>query len=179
MPQIKKKYIEKVFNLFLKKGYNKMEIPVIKKIVLNMGMGFKFNNNQYLNECYNDLYCISMQKPILIKTKNSISNFGIKKGLNISLKVTLRNNNMYDFLNKFINISVPRIKDFNGFSLNSFDYYGNYNIGIREHNIFPEIFLNKEIKKNKGMDININIKSKCIKDSYILLKNINFPFVNV
>ncbi|MGX7589516.1 large ribosomal subunit protein uL5 [Candidatus Vidania fulgoroideorum] len=175
VPEIKKKYF-KIVNYFLKNNYKFMEIPIINKVVLNMCIGNRSVNKKYMKECYEDLYYISMQKPITIKTKNSISNFSIKKGFKISLKVTLRKNNMYEFLNKLINISIPRIKDFNGFSLNSFDYFGNYNIGIKDHNIFPEIFLKKKITSPKGLDININIKNKNINDSYILLKKLNFPF---
>ncbi|MGX7582573.1 large ribosomal subunit protein uL5 [Candidatus Vidania fulgoroideorum] len=179
IPEFKKNYLKKINKYFLKKNYNIMEIPNIKKVVINVGIGFKATNKIYLKECYNEIYSITSQKPLIIKSKKSISNFGIKKNFNISLKVTLRKNNMYEFLYKFINISIPRIKDFNGFSLKSFDFYGNLNIGIKDHNIFPEIFLKKIISKPKGMNINLNIKNKNINDSYVMLKKIGFHFKNV
>ncbi|WP_458659092.1 50S ribosomal protein L5 [Candidatus Vidania fulgoroideorum] len=179
--ELKKIYNNEIIKYFLikLKYKNIMLVPKIKKVVINMGLGFKGTNKKYINNCYLELKNITMQKPLIIKTKKSISNFNIKRNSDIGLKVTLRNNNMYDFLYKLINISLPRIKDFVGLSKNSFDEYGNYNFSIKDHLIFPEIFLNKKITGVKGFNICINILNKNNNESYLLLKKMNFPFCNV
>ncbi|XAO72544.1 MAG: 50S ribosomal protein L5 [Candidatus Vidania fulgoroideorum] len=179
IPEIKKIYKEKVINYFIKKlkYKNKMEIPKIEKIVINMTLGKNIKNKKCFNNTYKEIKTITGQKPLIIKAKKSISNFKIRKNENIAFKVTLRRNNMFEFINKLINIALPRIKNFKGFSISSFDYYGNLNFGINDFNIFPEIFLSKKIHKEKGLNINIIIKNKNIKESYKLLKKINFPFV--
>ncbi|MGX7586240.1 50S ribosomal protein L5 [Candidatus Vidania fulgoroideorum] len=130
----------KVCNYFLLfKKYNIMEIPRINKIVLNMSLGYKALNKKYLNSCYEELKEISKQKPLILKAKKSISEFGIKKNFPISLKVTLRNKRIYCFLNDLLD-SLSNIKDFEGFCISSFDYFGNYNFGIKDHTIFPIFF---------------------------------------
>ncbi|MGX7589378.1 50S ribosomal protein L5 [Candidatus Vidania fulgoroideorum] len=178
-PYLKKYYYNNI-SKFLKKKFNYnnvMLLPKIIKVVLNMSIGSKSINKNYLNDSYKELYIISGQKPFFIKTKKSISNFYIRKNLIVSLKVTLRDKNMYEFIYKLINISLPRLKDFKGFSKNSFDYFGNFNFGINDHNIFPELFLSKKIYSQKGFNVSIKIKNNSIIESYYLLKKMNFPFV--
>ncbi|MGX7576953.1 large ribosomal subunit protein uL5 [Candidatus Vidania fulgoroideorum] len=178
MISLKEKY-KNIIKYFKNKKIckNIMQIPKILKVVLNSCVGIKFYNKKISKEYYDDFKNISLQKPVFIRSKKSISNFNLRKNEIIGLKVTMRKDNMYDFLNKLINISLPRIKDFEGFSKNSFDDFGNYNFGILDHNIFPEIFLKKGFTIPKGIDICINIKSLSIEHSYILLKKLGFPFI--
>ncbi|BBA84844.1 50S ribosomal protein L5 [endosymbiont of Pachyrhynchus infernalis] len=152
-----------------------MQVPKIEKITLNIGIGDAFYNKKLMDNSLKELEKISCQKPIITKSKKSISNFKIRKGYPIGCKVTLRNKIMWIFIYKLINIAIPRIRDFRGLSFKSFDKNGNYNIGIDEQIIFPEIDYNL-IDKIKGMDININIKSSSINESFLLLKKLNFPF---
>ncbi|MGX7583145.1 50S ribosomal protein L5 [Candidatus Vidania fulgoroideorum] len=164
-------------NEFSKEYKNVMMYPRFIKIILSSSFGLK-GNKQYLSEIYKHFYMITNQKPIFIKSKKSVSNFGLRKGTITSLKVTLRNNNMFNFINKFINISVPRIKNFTGFKDSNIDYYGNFNFGTDEYYIFPEFFLDDNfINKSKGgFTVNIIIKNIKRNDSLKLLKMIGFPF---
>lgn len=172
---------KKIKNEFSKEYNNVMMYPKIKKIILTSSFGLKGSNKKYLSDIFNDFFIISSQKPIFIKSKKSISNFGLRKGVISSLKVTLRNNVMFNFINKFINISVPRIRDFNGFKNRNVDYFGNFNFGSDDHTIFPEFFLdeNKINTPKKGFNLNIIIKNIKRNDSIKLLKLINFPFSDV
>ena len=120
---------------------------------------------------------ISGQKPIVTKFKKSISNFKTRKGTNSGLKVTLRNDKMYEFIDRLVNIALPRIKDFRGLSENGFDKFGNYSFGVKEHIIFPEVNFDK-VEKIRGLDITIAISSLNKTHSYELLKKLNFPFKN-
>ncbi|UOQ38082.1 LSU ribosomal protein L5p (L11e) [Candidatus Vidania fulgoroideae] len=175
-------YVNNKINKIFKKEYkNVMMFPKIIKLVFSSSFGLKGNNKVFLKEIFNDFYLITGQKPVLIKSKKSVSNFGIRKGMISSIKITLRNKRMFNFINKFINISVPRIRDFNGFKEDNVDYYGNFNFGCEDHTIFPEFFLDeKKIGSlKKGFNININIKNNKREDSLKLLKSINFPFTNV
>lgn len=139
-----------------------------------MCCGEFFNDKKKMNKAYNDLYLIANQKPCFIKSKKSISNFKLRKNINISIKVDLRNYIMYEFLNKFINVSVPSIKDFSGFDYSNFDKFGNFNFGVKDQVIFPE--MNYDLNFIKGLNINIVIKQSNIKKSFFLLKYFNFPF---
>ncbi|MGX7582853.1 50S ribosomal protein L5 [Candidatus Vidania fulgoroideorum] len=170
-----KKYLEVCKHFVIKKKYNVMEVPKLIKIVINMSMGYKAFNKDYLNDSIKELKIISKQKPLIIKAKKSISEFGIKKGFPISLKVTLRKKNMYFFYKKFLN-SLKNLNEFEGFSKNSFDYYGNYNLGIKDHTLFDDFFNFKKSILPKGLNITIVIKNKNVNDSYYLLKKYNFPF---
>ena len=155
---------------------NKLMVPKFIKVVLNMGLGADSNDKKIIQNCIEDMSMISGQKPILTKYKKSISNFKTRKGTNMGLKVTLRKNKMYEFIDRLINIALPRIKDFRGLNLNSFDKSGNYNFGIKEHIIFPEINFDK-VDKIRGMDITIVTSSKNREENIYLLGQLNFPFI--
>ena len=149
--------------------------PKIEKIVLNMGLGLDGNDSKILKSCEEDLAKITGQKPVITKFKKSVANFKTRKGSNAGLKVTLRKNKMYEFIDRLVNIALPRIKDFRGLSKKGFDAFGNYSFGVKEHIIFPEVNFDK-VDKVRGLDISIIIKNKKIEDSYELLKKFNFPF---
>tara|TARA_B100001027_G_scaffold79397_1_gene54288 strand:- start:362 stop:916 length:555 start_codon:yes stop_codon:yes gene_type:complete len=157
-------------------GYKNMYMgPRIEKIVLNMGLGLDGNDTKILNSCIEDLASLTGQKPVITKFRKSIANFKTRKNTNSGLKVTLRKNKMYEFIDRLVNIALPRIKDFRGLSSNGFDKFGNYTFGIKEQIIFPEVNFDK-IDKVRGLDITIVIKSINRKHSYELLKKLNFPF---
>ena len=150
--------------------------PKIKKIVLNMGLGQDGNDSKILKSCEEDLAKITGQKPIITKFKKSVANFKTRKGSNAGLKVTLRKNKMYEFLDRLVNIALPRIKDFRGLSTRGFDKFGNYTFGIKEHIIFPEVSFDRA-DKVRGLDIVIVISSINKEHSLALLQKFNFPFV--
>ena len=149
--------------------------PKIEKIVINMGLGLDGNDSKIIKSCENDLSLLTGQKPVLTKFKKSISNFKTRKGTNAGLKVSLRKDRMYEFLDRLVNIALPRIKDFRGLSSKGFDKNGNYTFGIKEHIVFPEVNFDK-VDKIRGLDITIVITSKNRDHSYELLKKLNFPF---
>jgi len=164
-------------NLKEKFGYkNILMVPKIEKIVLNMGLGLDGNDSKIIKSCEEDLANITGQKPIITKFKKSISNFKTRKNTNAGIKVTLRKNKMYEFIDRLVNVALPRIKDFRGLSINGFDKFGNYTFGIKEHIIFPEVNFDK-VDKIRGLDITIVIKSLKKEDSVELLKKLNFPFI--
>ncbi|AXN02173.1 LSU ribosomal protein L5p (L11e) [Candidatus Purcelliella pentastirinorum] len=152
-----------------------MQVPIIKKIVLNMGVGEAVSNKKIIINAIKNLTDITGQKPLVIKAKKSIAQFKIRQGLPIGCKVTLRRKKMWDFLYKLISISIPRIRDFRGFSIKSFDGRGNYNIGIHEQIIFPEIDYDK-IDEIRGLDINIITTANQDNEARFLLELFNFPF---
>ena len=157
-------------------GYKNLYMgPRIQKIVLNMGLGLDGNDSKIVSSCQEDLANITGQKPVITKFKKSIANFKTRKNTNSGLKVTLRKDKMYEFIDRLINIALPRIKDFRGLSPKGFDKFGNYTFGIKEQIIFPEVNFDK-VDKIRGLDITIVIKSSEIKHSYELLKKLNFPF---
>ena len=165
-------------NLKQQFGYkNNYMVPEIQKVILNMGLGLDGNDSKILKSSQDDLALITGQKPIVTKFKKSISNFKTRKDTNAGLKVTLRKNKMYEFIDRLINIALPRIKDFRGLSPNGFDKFGNYTFGIKEHIIFPEVNFDK-VDKIRGLDITIVIKSLERNDSFELLKKLNFPFID-
>ena len=150
--------------------------PKIEKIVLNMGLGLDGNDSKILKSCEEDLAKITGQKPVTTKFRKSIANFKTRKGSNSGLKVTLRKNKMYEFLDRLVNIALPRIKDFRGLSPKGFDKFGNYTFGIKEHIIFPEVSFERA-DKVRGLDIIIVIASKNKEHSLALLEKMNFPFI--
>tara|TARA_S200000501_G_scaffold349296_1_gene365258 strand:- start:194 stop:748 length:555 start_codon:yes stop_codon:yes gene_type:complete len=157
-------------------GYKNLYMgPRIEKIVLNMGLGLDGNDNKIVNSCLEDLASITGQKPIITKFRKSIANFKTRKNTNSGLKVTLRKNKMYEFIDRLVNIALPRIKDFRGLNSNGFDKFGNYTFGIKEQIVFPEVNFDK-VDKIRGLDITIVIKAMDKKHSYELLKKLNFPF---
>ena len=149
--------------------------PKIEKIVLNMGLGLDGNDAKIVSSCQDDLASITGQKPIVTKFRKSIANFKTRKNTNSGLKVTLRKNKMYEFIDRLVNIALPRIKDFRGLSANGFDKFGNYTFGIKEQIIFPEVNFDK-VDKIRGLDITIVIKTLKKEHSFELLKKLNFPF---
>ena len=149
--------------------------PKIEKIILNMGLGLDGNDSKVLKSCEEDLAKIAGQKPVTTKFKKSVANFKTRKGSNAGLKVTLRKNKMYEFIDRLTNIALPRIKDFRGLNPNGFDKFGNYTFGVKEHIIFPEVNFDK-VDKIRGLDITIVIKSQKVEHSFELLKHLNFPF---
>ena len=151
--------------------------PQIKKVVINMGLGLDGNDSKILKLSQEDMANITGQKPVVTKFKKSISNFKTRKNTNAGIKVTLRKNKMYEFIDRLVNIALPRIKDFRGLSTDGFDKFGNYNFGIKEHIVFPEVNFDK-VEKIRGLDITIVMKSITKEHSFELLKKLNFPFVD-
>ena len=159
-------------------GYkNAMQAPRFQKIVLNMGIGSGSQDIKFVEQGMADMGAIAGQKPVITRAKKAIANFKIRKGLPIGCKVTLRGNRLYEFLDRFLNMALPRIRDFRGTSPDSFDEKGNYSIGIKEVSIFPEIDVDK-VQKIQGMDIIMNIKSRSKEESHELLKLFGMPFAN-
>ena len=164
-------------NLKEKFGYKNLYMgPQISKVVINMGLGLDGNDTKILKSCEEDLANITGQKPVTTKFKKSIANFKTRKNTNAGLKVTLRKNKMYEFIDRLVNIALPRIKDFRGLNPNGFDKFGNYSFGIKEHIVFPEVNFDK-VYKIRGLDITITIKNQDKEHSFELLKKLNFPFI--
>ena len=155
---------------------NKLMVPKILKVVLNMGLGADANDKKKLQNCIEDMSLISGQKPVVTKFKKSISNFKTRKGTAAGAKVTLRKNKMYEFIDRLVNIALPRIKDFQGLSVNGFDKSGNFTFGIKEHIIFPEINFDK-VDRIRGMNITIETSGKDKESAVALLEAMNFPFI--
>ena len=177
IPRLKEHYETKIINDLQKEFSlkNKLMVPKIEKVILNMGLGQNASDKKILQNCIEDMSLISGQMPIVTKFKKSISNFKTRKGTPAGIKVTLRKNKMYEFIDRLVNIALPRIKDFRGLSPTSFDKFGNYTFGIKEHIVFPEVNFDK-VEKIRGLDITIAIKAKNKEHSFELLKEINFPF---
>ena len=177
-PRLKSLIIKEI-NPSLKEmfGYKNLYMgPKIEKIVLNMGLGLDGNDSKILNSCIEDMASITGQKPVITKFRKSIANFKTRKNTNSGLKVTLRKNKMYEFIDRLVYIALPRIKDFRGLSSNGFDKFGNYSFGIKEHIVFPEVNFDK-VDKIRGLDITITIKNQDKEHSFELLKQLNFPFI--
>ncbi|MFN3270433.1 MAG: 50S ribosomal protein L5, partial [Candidatus Kapaibacteriota bacterium] len=163
-------------NLMKKFGYKSpMQVPRLEKIVLNMGVGGATQDQRLLLNAINELELIAGQRPAISRAKKSISNFKLRAGVPIGCFVTLRRQRMYEFLDRFINIAAPRIRDFRGFSDKSFDGHGNYSVGIKEQIIFPEIDVDK-VSRITGLDITFVIRSNSDEESYALLSEFGFPF---
>ena len=179
MPRLKTTYEKEIIAKLMSKLSlkNKHDVPKILKIILNMGLGEDASDGKKLKACVDDMSSIAGQKPVITKFKKSISNFKTRKGSNAGVKVTLRSHKMYEFIDRLVNIALPRIKDFRGLSQKGFDKFGNYTFGVKEHIIFPEVNFDK-VDKIRGMDITIVIKSLNKEHSYELLKILNFPFMN-
>ena len=177
IPRLKELYFKKIqLNLKEKFGFkNNYMAPQLKKVVLNMGLGLDGNDAKIVKSSEDDLGKICGQKPVTTKFRKSIANFKTRKNTNAGLKVTLRSNKMYEFIDRLVNIALPRIKDFRGLSPDAFDKFGNYTFGIKEHIIFPEVNFDR-IDKIRGLDITIVINSLDKKHSLELLNQLNFPF---
>lgn len=176
MARLYEEYIKKIKpNLMKELGLkNIFSVPELKKIVINIGLGIDASDKKKLKATIEELKKISGQMPIITKTKKAIANFKTKKDMPIGCKVTLRRKRMYEFIDRLINIALPRAKDFSGLSEKNFDGLGNYTFGIKEHIIFPEIDYDK-IDKVKGMDITIVTSTKKNNEAKSLLKAFNFP----
>ena len=177
MSTLHKKYINEIKPTLQKdlNIKNVMMIPCLEKVVINRGMGEAINNSKVIEETYNNLYLISGQKPVITYAKKSISNFKLRAGQAVGCKVTLRGKTMYEFLTKLFNLVIPRIRDFRGYPLNSFDDNGNYSFGILEDALFPEIDTDKVVNV-RGLDITLctNVSDK--ESAMHLLKALGFPF---
>ena len=154
---------------------NPMAVPKVEKIVLNMGMGEAIQNSKILDSAVDELTTIAGQKPIITKAKKSIASFKLREGVAIGTMVTLRGEKMYEFLDRLINLALPRVRDFRGVPAKAFDGRGNYTLGIKDHLIFPEIDISK-VDKSKGMNITIVTSAKNDEQARFLLKELGMPF---
>lgn len=152
-----------------------MEVPKIEKIIINMGVGDAVQNSKVLDSAVEEVSLIAGQKPVVTRAKKSIAGFRLREGMPVGVKVTLRGDRMYDFLQKLIHVALPRVRDFRGISNKSFDGRGNYTLGIKEQLIFPEIEYDK-VNKIRGMDIAIVTTSETDEEAYELLKQFGMPF---
>lgn len=179
MNRLRQKYENEVKNQMVEKfGYKSvMQIPTIDKIVINMGIGDAVSNSKVLDEAVAELALITGQKPVITRAKKSIAGFRLREGMPIGCKVTLRGERMYDFLDKLVSISLPRVRDFRGVSKKSFDGRGNYTLGVKEQLIFPEIEYDK-IDKIRGMDIIFVTTAKTDEEARELLSLLGMPFQN-
>ena len=179
IPRLKTAYEKEIISKLLSKLSlkNKHEVPKIEKIILNMGLGEDAADGKKLKSCIEDISLITGQKPITTKFKKSISNFKTRKGSNAGVKVTLRSNKMYEFIDRLVNIALPRIKDFRGLSSRGIDKSNNFSFGIKEHIIFPEVNFDK-VDKIRGLDITIVTTSNSKNGTLELLKEFNFPITD-
>lgn len=175
--RLKEYYASEVVPAMVKKfGYkNIMEVPKLDKIVVNRGVGEAKENAKVLETCIKELETITGQKAVATKSKKSVANFKIREGMAIGCKVTLRGDRMYEFLDRLVNLSLPRVRDFRGVSADSFDGRGNYALGIKEQLIFPEIEFDK-VDKTRGMDVIIVTTAKTDEEARELLRLFNMPF---
>ena len=176
-PRLKEKYIKEIIPRMLKeyKFKNVMEVPGIEKICINMGVGSATQNIKELETASQELAIITGQKPVITKARKSIAGFKVREGNPIGCMVTLRGNRMYEFLDRLLNIAIPRIRDFRGLSKKSFDGYGNYTVGIKEQLIFPEVNYDS-ILSVKGMNVTITTTAKSNEEAQFLLEEFGFPF---
>ena len=176
MARLKEKYTEEIKSSLQKKlGHsNVMEVPKIKKITLNMGVGEAAQDKKTIEKAVADLEKLSGQKALVTRARKSVASFKIREGMPIGAKVTLRSERMYEFLDRLINIALPRVRDFRGLNRKSFDGNGNYSLGIKEQIVFPEIDYDK-VDKIRGLDISITTTAKNDEEGLALLKEFNFP----
>ena len=177
MNRLRQKYENEVKNQMVEKfGYKSvMQIPTIDKIVINMGIGDAVSNSKVLDEAVAELALITGQKPVITRAKKSIAGFRLREGMPIGCKVTLRGERMYDFLDKLVSVSLPRVRDFRGVSKKSFDGRGNYTLGVKEQLIFPEIDFDK-VNKVRGMDIIVVTTANTDEEARELLTQLGMPF---
>jgi len=175
--RLKDLYTNEIVDAMIKKfGYkNIMEVPKLDKIVINMGVGEAKENAKVLDAAVKDLETITGQKAVLTKAKNSVANFKIREGMAIGCKTTLRGEKMYDFMDRLVNLALPRVRDFRGVSANSFDGRGNYALGIKEQLIFPEIEYDK-VEKVRGMDVIVVTTAKTDEEARELLRLFGMPY---
>jgi large subunit ribosomal protein L5 len=176
-PRLKRDYEERIAPAMMEKfGYkNRMEIPRLDKIVLNMGVGEATQDKKKVETAAGEMELIAGQKPVITRAKKSIAQFKLREGMPIGVKVTLRRDRMYEFLDRLVTIALPRVRDFRGLNPRSFDGRGNYAMGLREQIIFPEINYDR-IEKVRGMDIIVTTTAKTDEEARELLRLFNFPF---
>ena len=179
MSRLKEQYQNEIVDALIKKfGYkNIMEVPKLDKVVINMGVGEAKDNHKLLEAAVADLEKITGQKAVLTKAKKSVANFKLREGMPIGVKVTLRGERMYEFVDRLFNVALPRVRDFHGINGNSFDGRGNYSFGIKEQLIFPEIEYDK-IDALRGMDISFVTTAQTDEEAKALLKALGAPFAN-
>lgn len=177
MPRLKEKYKNEIVKAMMDKfGYkNIMEVPRLEKVVINMGVGEATQNSKAIDSAVEDLMVITGQRPVVTQAKKSIAGFKLRAGMKIGCKVTLRGDRMWEFVDRLINVALPRVRDFRGVSPKSFDGRGNYNLGIKEQLIFPEVDYDK-IDKVRGMDINFVTTAKTDEEARELLRLMGMPF---
>jgi large subunit ribosomal protein L5 len=176
--RLKERYINEVSSALMQKfNYTTvMQVPKIEKVVINMGVGDAVANSKVLDNAVNDLQLIAGQKPVVTKAKKSIAGFKLRQGMPIGVKVTLRGERMYHFLDKLFNVALPRVRDFRGVSTKAFDGRGNYTLGLKEQLIFPEIEYDK-VDKTRGMDVVIVTTAQSDEEARELLNQMGMPFV--
>ena len=176
IPRLKNTYDKEIVNNLMNKlkVKNKHQVPKVEKIIINMGLGEDASDGKKLKSCVDDMSLIAGQQPIITKFKKSISHFKTRKGSNAGVKVTLRSYKMYEFIDRLVNIALPRIKDFRGLTSKGIDSSFNYSFGVKEHIIFPEVNFDK-VDKIRGLDITIVTSSKSKVGALELLKEFNFP----
>ena len=177
IPRLKQQYQDVLREELVKEfGYkNPMEVPRLDKIVLNMGVGEGVGDSKKVNAAAADLALIAGQKPVITKARKSIATFKLREGMPIGAKVTLRKNRMYEFIDRLVNIALPRVRDFRGLNPKSFDGRGNFTLGLKEHIIFPEIDYDK-VESVLGMDIIVCTTARTDEEARALLQGLNFPF---
>ncbi|MEM9015247.1 MAG: 50S ribosomal protein L5 [Pseudomonadota bacterium] len=176
-PRLKTQYNDVIAaKLFEQFGYkNKLMTPKLEKVVLNMGVGDAVNDRKAVEAAYQDMTLIAGQKPVVTKAKKSIAGFKLRDGMAVGVKVTLRKDRMFEFVDRLVTIALPRVRDFRGLSPKSFDGRGNYAMGLKEHIVFPEIDYDK-VDKIRGMDIIVCTSAKTDDEARALLAELNFPF---
>ena len=156
---------------------NKFEVPKLTKVVINIGVGEAVKDSKKINSAIKEITAISGQKPVVTRAKKAIATFKLREGMPIGVKVTLRKSHMYEFIDRLINVALPRVRDFRGLNAKSFDGNGNYSLGLKEQIVFPEIDYDN-IDTIRGMDICVVTSAKSDKEGKELLKNFDFPFIN-
>ena len=176
-PRMKERYQQEMVGALMRdlNLKNPMEVPKVEKIVLNIGMGEALQNGKAMDAALGDLTAIAGQKPVVTRARKSIANFKLREGQGIGAMVTLRNERMYEFLDRLISVALPRIRDFRGLSRRAFDGRGNYNIGLREQIMFPEINYD-QVDKLRGMEVAIVTSARNDEEGYALLKQMGMPF---
>ncbi len=179
MARLKQRYRQEVIPHLMKKfGYaNVMQVPRIEKVVVNIGAGEAKDNPKLLDQLVEDLALITGQRPVVTRARRSIANFHLRQGMPVGCRVTLRGDRMYEFLDRMINVALPRVRDFKGVSGKGFDGRGNYTLGITEHVIFPEVDLEK-VEKVKGMNVSIATTAETDEEAKELLRELGMPFRN-
>lgn len=177
IPRLKTQYLETIRPALLErlKYQNKIQVPQLEKIVLNMGVGEAVADSKKIKSAFEDLQAIAGQKPVITKAKTSIATFKLREGMPVGVKVTLRKDRMYEFMDRLVTIALPRVRDFRGLNAKSFDGRGNYAMGLKEHIVFPEVDYDK-VDQVWGMDIIVCTTAKTDDEARELLREFNFPF---